>query len=73
MKIDKKNGNVCFNDSEHVYWNEESGDRYISVTTLIDKYVQPFDKEFWSSYKALEQLLPPEGWKLEKKNLLNTK
>ena len=72
MQIDKKNGNVCFNEDQHLYWNDVNGERYISVTTLIESYGQPFDKEFWSGYKALEQLLPPEGWKLEKKNLLNT-
>ena len=42
----------------------------IGVTSLIDKYCQPFDSEFWSSYKALEKCIPPESWKLEKKALL---
>lgn len=72
MQIDKKNGNVCFNEDQHLYWNNDNGEKYISVTTLIDSYGQPYDEEFWSGYKALEQLLPSEGWKLEKKNLLAT-
>lgn len=74
MKIDKQNGNVCFNDLNHCYFdvNDESK-RYISVTTLIGKYEQKFDKEFWSAYKTLEKLIPKENWAVEKKSLLNTK
>lgn len=74
MKIDKQNGKVCFNDLNHCYFdvNDESK-QYISVTTLIHKYTQEFDKEFWSAYKALEKLIPKESWAIEKKSLLNTK
>ena len=74
MEIDKRNGNVCFNDAAHCYFDADNQDnRYISVTTLIERYGQPFDKEFWSSYKALELLIPKDNWKIEKKSLLNTK
>lgn len=73
MKIDKQNGNVAFNNESHTYWNLNDNERYISVTTLIHKYTQEFDKEFWSAYKALEKLLPKESWDIEKKSLLNTK
>ena len=74
MKIDKQNGKVCFNDLNHCYFdvNDESK-QYISVTTLIHRYTQEFDKEFWSAYKALEKLIPKENWTVEKKSLLNTK
>lgn len=74
MKIDKQNGKVCFNDLNHCYFdiNDESK-QYISVTTLIHRYTQEFDKEFWSAYKALEKLIPKESWTIEKKSLLNTK
>lgn len=72
MKVDKQNGNVCYNDEEHIYWNEKDNGKYISVTTLIGKYEQPYDKEFWSAYKALEKLLSPEAWKIEKPKLLDT-
>ena len=74
MKIDKQNGKVCFNDLNHCYFdvNDESK-QYISVTTLIHRYTQEFDKEFWSAYKALEKLIPKESWAIEKKSLLNTK
>lgn len=73
MKIDKQNGNVAFNNEEHCYWNVNDNEKYISVTTLIHKFTQPFDKEFWSAYKALEKLIPKDSWTIEKKSLLNTK
>ena len=74
MQIDKRNGNVCFNDKSHCYFdaNDESK-KYISVTTLIGRYEQEFDKDFWSAYKALEKLLPKDIWQLEKKSLLASK
>ena len=46
MEIDKKNGEVCFNEENHTYWNENDNGKYISVTTLIVKFAQPFDKDF---------------------------
>lgn len=74
MKIDKQNGDVGFNTEYHKYFNINNlSKEYISVTTLIHKYTQEFDKEFWSAYKALEKLLPKESWNIEKKSLLNTK
>lgn len=73
MKIDKQNGSVAFSDAEHVYWNVDDNEKYISVTTLIHQFTQPFDKEFWSAYKALEKLLPKDSWSIEKKALLNSK
>lgn len=73
MKIDKQNGKIAFSDKEHVYWNVDDNEKYISVTTLIGKFEQKFDREFWSAYKALEKLIPKESWKIEKKSLLNTK
>ena len=74
MQIDKQNGNVAFNEETHRYWDiNDEQKKFISVTTLIGKFGQPYDKEFWSAYKALEKLLPPDAWKVEKKSLLNTK
>ena len=73
MKIDKQNGNVCFNDENHCYWDVNDNEKYISVTTLIHQFTQPFDKEFWSAYKALEKLIPKDSWAIEKKSLLNSK
>lgn len=73
MKIDKQNGKVAFSNDEHVYWNVDDNEKYISVTTLIHRFTQPFDKEFWSAYKALEKLIPKDSWAIEKKSLLNSK
>lgn len=73
MEIDKKNGKIAYNDKEHAYWNVDDNEKYVSVTTLIGRYEQEFDKVFWSAYKSLERLLPADNWKIEKKSLLNTK
>lgn len=67
MEYDKVNGNVGFLEGPHKYINlTDSSIQYTSVTTLIGKYEQPFDKEFVSKYKALERLLPSDVWKKEK-------
>lgn len=73
MKIDKQNGYVAFDNENHIYWNVNNNEQYISVTTLIHRYTQEFDKDFWSAYKALEKLIPKENWAIEKKSLLNSK
>ena len=74
LTIDKQNGEVAFNESEHRYWNvNDSSIKFTSVTTMIEEFGQPFDKDFWSAYKALEKLLDADSWKLEKKSLLSTK
>ena len=73
MKIDKQNGNVAFSEDSHTYWNVNDNEKYISVTTLIHRFPQPFDKDFWSAYKSLEKLIPKDSWAIEKKSLLNSK
>lgn len=74
MNYDKVNGNVGFREKEHVYENlKDSTIKYISVTTLIEKFGQPFDKEFVSKYKALERILPSDVWKKEKGTIWKTK
>lgn len=73
MKIDKQNGNVAFSEDSHTYWNVNDNEKYISVTTLIHRFTQPFDKDFWSAYKALEKLIPKDSWAVEKKSLLSSK
>lgn len=74
MEITKQNGNICFSEGPHAYWDNTHPERkFISVTTLIERFGQTFDKDFWSAYKALEKLIPAESWKIEKKTLLNTK
>lgn len=73
-KITKQNGNIAFEEEAHIYYDVTKPEQnFISVTTLIHSFTQPFDKEFWSAYKALEKLLSKEDWAIEKKSLLNTK
>ena len=71
MKVDKTNGGVNFCEESHIYWDENG--RYDSVTTVIGKFEHEYDKDFWSAYKALEKLLEPDMFSLEKKKLLETK
>ena len=73
-EITKQNGNICFNENEHIYWDTTCPEqKFVSVTTLIHSFTQPFDKEFWSAYKAMEKLLSKEDWAIEKKSLLSIK
>lgn len=70
MEIDKRNGNVAFNDLNHKYWDiTDESKKYISVTTLIERYGKPFNESFWSKYKALQRIAP-DAFRMEKKNLL---
>ena len=72
--ITKQNGNIAFVEETHKYFDVTNPEAvFTSVTTMIHSYTQPFDKEFWSAYKALEKLLPKDAWNVEKKSLLNTK
>lgn len=72
LKIDKKNGHCLYNDEQHVYWNEKDNLKYISVTTLIHKFQQAFDEDFWSAYKAFERIMG-DDFKHIKSELLKTK
>jgi hypothetical protein len=74
-QYDKTNGDISFIESTHQYINTKYKDReYTSVTTLIGKYYEEFDSEFWSSYKACEAILGIEFESLGlKSELLNKK
>lgn len=70
----KRNGNICFKEDGHIYYDiTDPNKKFVSVTTMIEKFGQPFDKDFWSAYKALEKLIPKSSWTIEKKSLLATK
>ena len=72
--ITKQNGNIAFVEETHKYFDVTDPEAvFTSVTTMIHSYTQPFDKDFWSAYKALEKLLPKDVCNVEKKSLLNTK
>lgn len=73
-KITKQNGNIAFEEEAHIYYDVTKPEqKFISVTTLIHSFAQPFDSSFWSTYKVLEKLLTKEQWAIEKKSLLATK
>lgn len=46
-----------FNEEQHTYKNNQEGYFYTSVTTLVSKYKQPFDNDYWSLYKAGQKIL----------------
>lgn len=72
--ITKQNGNIAFIEETHKYFDVTNPDAvFTSVTTMIHNYTQPFDKDFWSAYKAAEKLISKDNWVIEKKSLLNTK
>lgn len=72
--ITKQNGNIAFVEETHKYFDVTNPTaKFTSVTTMIHEYTQPFDKEFWSAYKALEKLLPKDVWNIEKRSLLSAK
>ncbi|MCD8211245.1 MAG: PD-(D/E)XK nuclease family protein [Prevotella sp.] len=74
MVYDKKNGNIAFIEKDHKYIDvTDTTKDYISVTTLIHRYVEEYDVLYWSAYKSLEKLLPKEAWAIEKKSLLASK
>ena len=72
ITVDKENDSVIYNDEQHCYLSKKDGSKYISVTTLIRNYEQPFNADFWSSYKACEAILGTAFYELKKK-LLSTK
>lgn len=51
---------VTFDEARHLY-TSTVGKNYISVTTLIKKYTPPFDSHYWSTYKAMKQVLEAKG------------
>ena len=43
---------VTYRDSDHTYWRGDK--RLISTTQLKERYKQPFDTEYWSTYKVIQ-------------------
>lgn len=57
MQFDKTAGHVGYNDEKHVYVNKNTKRKYISVTTLIHKFVPEFKAAYWSTYKAIKDVI----------------
>jgi hypothetical protein len=51
---------VKFTEKDHRY-TSHTGERYISVTTLLHKFEPPFDADYWSAYKAIKAVLERKG------------
>lgn len=51
--IIRDNNRLYFDEPSHTY-RDANGNEYISVTTLIHKYVTPFDKTKWLKIKSAE-------------------
>lgn len=45
---------LYFKEDGHKY-TDTSGSEYLSVTTLIGNYVEPFNEKYWAHRKAKEQ------------------
>lgn len=73
LKVDKETKDVVYSDEAHVYLDKTDQQKYVSVTTLIGKYENPFDVFFWSSYKTCEKLMSEETFHVLKETLLATK
>ena len=71
--VDKESEDAVFFDDTHEYFYKPTGEKGISVTTIIGEYAQPFDEDFWSSYKALEEVCDMKTWIPLKKVLLAKK
>lgn len=50
---------VIFNPDNHTYTKNEL--RYISVTQLIKRYTPVYDSEYWSTYKAIKDVMESMG------------
>jgi ATP-dependent exoDNAse (exonuclease V) beta subunit len=62
---------IVFDSDSHTYTNTETKDRYISTTTLLSRYKEPFDKEYHSLRVAKREGVPQEmvleAWAAENK------
>lgn len=51
---------IIFDEASHTYTNDKTKEKYISVTTLLGKYKNPFDKEKHSLRVAEREGVPQE-------------
>lgn len=49
-----KFNNIKFHDKEHKYYMNDT--KMSSVTQLIGKYKQPFDSDYWSEKKLMNEV-----------------
>ena len=62
---------IIFDEKSHTYTNSKTNEKYISVTTLLSEYKQPFDKDKHSlrvaEREGVSQELVLEMWEKENK------
>lgn len=58
---------ILFNAEDHSYNGKKI--TYTSVSKLIGKYKRPYNREYWSKYKAYEKLLGQKEFKAIRKQL----
>ena len=58
---------ILFNAQDHSYNGKKI--TYTSVSKLISKYKKPYNKEYWSTYKAYEEILGQKEFKAIRKKL----
>lgn len=58
---------VKYYDEPHVYFIRNK--QVISCTTLIHKFENEFEEDFWSDYKAVEKILGEKDFKVIKKSV----
>ena len=46
---------VIFNEEKHTYVNPETNRYYISVSSLLSLYKEPFDREFYAQRQAIKE------------------
>lgn len=52
--LQEKFSHIQFEPVQHIYTDLRTGNKLTSVTTSIEKFKQPFDKEYWLATKAKE-------------------
>jgi hypothetical protein len=57
---------LIFNAQEHSYTGEKI--KFTSVSSLISKYKKPYNKSYWSTYKAYEKILGKDEFKALRKD-----
>lgn len=58
-----RDSHLSFDEAEHRYTID--GDRYDSVTTIVEQCFEPFDADTWAAKKALQLGMTPEELKAE--------
>ena len=61
----KHKDQVTFTEEGHIY-KDNKGKQYTSVTTLIKDYSNPFEGDYYSTYKAVKDTFEGMGWRIWK-------